>query len=425
VSRSFAIVTLTALAAAAAVAACTVSERSPSDSTGRADSAAPSPATTADATPVEVFAVQVGAFSDSANAMRLRDSLSRAGWRAYVRASEGKAAPAFRVRVAASRDSTLPRLVADGFAATKRDAAVVKDQLRGDSAGATVAVPVNAGTHGMAATVRWAVAPDRRAMLVVEDPASVEAEPLPNGFVFADEGSGVLVQRDSVWDVQPSPDWRRLAVGLAFTVMGRERPEIPAAEWTALARRTALSADSVKKAAFPSSGMSTAYGLAQPAVYDLGVAKVNDERAVVVLPMAGGWRVGWSASGDALLVGTNPARAGDAEPSPHWLAVDLRGQPVASDSEAPATVDWTTGPTLDVSIPIDFTSRHTITAGTRAIESGDGWIVVSERGTRRVVGPGTALVATAKGRFVAALVPNAPAKTPGQPARLVVYDLGQ
>ena len=205
----------------------------------------------------------------------------------------------------------------------------------------------------------------------------------------------------------------------------RERPEIPAAEWTALARRTGLSGDSVKKAAFPSSGMSTAYGLAQPAFYDLGVARVDSARAAVVLPMAGGWRVGWSATGDALLVGTNPARAGDAEPSPHWLAVDLRGRAVTSDSEAPATVDWTTGPTLDVSIPIDFTSRHTITGGTRAIESGDGWIVVSERGTKRIVGPGTALVATAKGRFVAALVPNAPAKTPGQPARLVVYDLGQ
>ena len=420
-SRSFATVALCTIA----LAACTVSERSPSDSTGRGDSAALAPVPAADATPVEVLAVQLGAFSDSANAIRLRDSLSRAGWQAYIRGSEGKAAPAFRVRVAASRDSTLPRLVADGFAATKRDAAVVSDRIRGDSIGAILAVPVNTGTHGMAATVRWAVAPDRRAFLVVEDPASVEAEPLPNGFVFADEGSGVLVQRDSVWDVQPSPDWRRLAVGLAFTVMGRERPAIPAAEWTALARRTALSVDSVKKAAFPSSGMSTAYGLAQPAVYDLGVAKVDSERAAVVLPMAGGWRVGWTSNGDALLVGTNPARAGDAEPSPHWIAVDLRGQPVASDSEAPATVDWTTGPTLDVSIPIDFTSRHSITAGARTIESGDGWIVASERGVRRVIGPGTALVATAKGRFVAALVPAAPAKNPGQPARLVVYDLGQ
>jgi len=417
-----------ALAVAAALGACRVSERSPSDSTGRTESAA-APAATVDATPVEVLAVQLGAYSDSATALRLRDSLSRAGWNAYVRPSEAKAAPAFRVRVAASRDSTLPRLVAAAFAAQRRDAAVVKDQVRGDSLDATVAIPVNTGAHGMAAAVRWAIAPERRALLVVEDPAGVEAEPVPNGFVFADEGSGVVVQRDSVWDVEPSPDWRRLAVGLAFVVPGRERPEIPASEWTALARRTALSADSVKKAAFPSSGMSTAYGLAQPAVYDLSVAKVNEQHAAVVLPMAGGWRVGWSVGGDALLVGVNPARAADAEPSPRWIAVDLRGRAVAGDSEAPAPVAWTDGPTLDVSIPVDFTSRHTIAAGARSIESGDGWISVSDGRTRRIVGPGTALVATASGRFVAALVPVAPVKTgappTGEPARLVVYDLGR
>lgn len=417
------------IASAAVLAACTVSERSPSDSTGRGDSVVAAPTRSPDAMPVEVFAVQLGAFSDTTNAIRLRDSLARAGWQAYIRPSEGKAAPAFRVRVAASRDSILPRLVAAAFAAQRRDAAVVKDQVRGDSLGATSVMPVNTGTHGMAATVRWAVAPDRRAVLVVEDPAGVEAEPLPNGFVFADEGSGVVVQRDSVWDVEPSPDWRRLAVGLAFVVAGRERPAIPAAEWTALARKTALTADSVKKAAFPSSGMSTAFALAQPAIYDLGVARVNEEHAAVVLPMAGGWRVGWSASGDALLVGTNPARASDGEPSPGWIAVDLRGRPVTSDTEAPAPVDWTTGPTLDVSIPIDFTSRHSIPAGARSIESGGGWITVTSGGSSHVVGPGTALVATASGRFIVALVPDAPAK-PGsraadQPARLVLYDIGR
>ena len=413
-----------ALGAALALGACTVSERSTSDSTGHRDSSA-APAISAKGVPVEVLAVQLGAFSDTGNANRLRDSLARAGWRAYIRGSEARESPAFKVRVAASRDTTLPRLVAAAFAAAHRDAAVVKDQVRDDSLGGTVAVPVNTGTHGMTATVRWAVTPDRRGMLITEDPASAEADPLPNGFILADEASGILLQRDGVWDVEPSPDWRRLAVGLAFTIMGRERPEIPAAEWTALARLTGLSADSVKKAAFPSSGMSTAYGVAQPAIYDLSVAPVNGERAAMVLPMAGGWRVGWSAGGDAVLVGTNPARAGDAEPSPQWIAVDLRGRPASTDANSPAPVAWTTGPTLDMSIPIDFSSRHTIAAGSRSFESGGGWITVSDGKTRQVVGPGTALLATASGRFVAALVPNAPAKQPGQPAQLVVYDLGR
>jgi hypothetical protein len=411
--------------AGAIAAACTVSERKTSDSIGAGDRAPTRAPAVADATPVDVFAVQLGAFSDTANAIRLRDSLLRVGWPAYIRASEGKAAPAFRVRVSASRDSTLPLLVAAAFAAGKRDAAMVRDKVRADSLGPVVALPVNTGTHGMAAMIRWAVAPDRRALLVVEDPAGVEAEPLPNGFIFADEGSGVVLQRDSVWDVEPSPDWRRLAVGLAFTLPGRERADIPASDWTLLARRTALSIDSVKNAAFASSGMTAAFAVAQPAIYDLSVARVNDERAAVVLPMAGGWRVGWSADGEAVLVGTNPARAGDDEQSTGWIAVDLRGRPVMDRNESPAPVAWTTGPTLDVSIPVDFASAHTIAAGGWSIESANGWISASSGKTRRIVGPGTALVATARGRFVAALVPVAPGKTPGQPARLVVYDLGQ
>ena len=416
---------LGALLGALGASACTVSERSSSDSTGT-ERAAPAVARATTGTLVAVLAVQLGAFSDTTNAIRLRDSLSRAGWTVYIRSSEGKESPAYRVRVAASRDTTLPRLVAAAFAAAHRDAAVVNDQVRDDSLGATVAIPVNAGPHGMAAMVRWAVAPDRQALLVVEDPVGVEAEPVANGFVFADERDGVVLQRDDVWDVEPSPDWRRLALGLAFTVIGRERPEIPAAEWTALARETGLSADSVKKAAFPSSGMSNAYGVAQPAIYDLRVAPVNGERALVVLPMAGGWRVGWSGNSDAVLVGMNPVRANDAEPSPRFVAVDLRGRPVSGgDSDAPAPVAWTSGPTLDVSIPVDITSRHTIAAGARSIESAGGWITSVTGQTVRVVGPGTALVATTNGRFVAALVPNAPTKTPGQPARLVVYDLGR
>jgi hypothetical protein len=407
------------------IAGCTVSERSTSDSVGVRDSTATKAPAAIDATPVEVFAVQLGAFSDTANAIRLRDSLVRVGWPAYIRASEGKAAPAFRVRVAASRDSTLPMLIAGAFAAGKRDAALVRDRVRADSLATVTAIPVNNGTHGMAAMVRWAVAPDRHALLVVEDPAGVEAEPLPNGFVYADEGSGVVVQRDSVWDVEPSPDWRRLAVGLAFTLPGRERDEVAASEWTMLARRTALPIDSVKKAAFASSGMTMAVAVAQPAIYDLSVAKVNDERAAVVLPMAGGWRVGWSAAGDAVLIGSNPTRAVDDEQSPRWIAVDLRGRPAPNGGDSPAPVAWTDGPTLDSSIPIDFTSGHSIAAGDLSIESANGLITAVGAKTRRVVGPGTALVATARGRFIAALVPVAPSKIPGQPARLVVYDLGQ
>ena len=414
------------LVAVVLAAACSTSERATPDTTAAARAAVP--VTPVSSAPESVLAVQLGAFSDSANARRMRDSLARAGWTAYLRGGTGRGVPAVQVRVAPSRDSLLPRLVVASLVGARREAVVVHDVVGGDSLTTTRVIPVSTGAHGMAASTRWAVAGDRRALLVVEDPTAVEAEPVPDGFVLADESSGAVVQRDSVWDVAPSPDWRRLAVGIAYVVPGRERATIPAAEWSALARRSGLSSDSARKGAFQSSGMSTAYGLAQPAVYDLSVAPVNGARAAVVLPMAGGWRIGWSAGGDALLVGTNPKRAGDDEPASGWIAVDLHGKRVSDAGDTPAPVAWTSGPTLDVSVPVDFVSAHTIAAGGRSIESAGGWVSVREGNASRIVGPGTALVATANGRFVAALVPNAPGKSGApqdQPARLVVYDLGR
>ena len=425
-----------ALAAAlllAGVAGCRIEQRPAHDTASATPAlAARPPGALLDANAeVAVHAVQLGAFSDSTSAKRLRDSLATAGWSAYVVPPNGPtASPAFRVRVAPSRDSVLTRLIAFGLTARGRPAVAVKDLVRAGTVAPQTVMTVSNGSHGMAASARWALSSDKRSLLVVEDPTAVEAEPVPDGFVFASEDLGVAVQRDGVWDVAPSPDWRKLAAGLAFVLQGRERDKIPASEWATLARQTGLSADSLRKGAFTSSGMSLAYGFAQPAVYDFAVAP--DSTGVyhpIVLPMAGGWRVGWSSAGDALLVGANPARAGDDESSPSFVAVDLRGRPIPGETPSPAMVPWTMGPTLDVSVPVDFNEQHTIAAGARTIESGSGWVRVRERseprGVTHVVGPGTALVATASGRFVAALVPNDSGKPGDHPARLVVYDLGQ
>src|SRR5437868_9486125 len=63
--------------------------------------------------------------------------------------------------------------------------------------------PVNRGTQGMAEEIRWAFSPDRKAVLVVADPAGVENEPVPDAFFFGDETRGFQTQMDSVWDVAP------------------------------------------------------------------------------------------------------------------------------------------------------------------------------------------------------------------------------
>src|SRR5205085_9200755 len=82
--------------------------------------------------------------------------------------------------------------------------------------------PVNRGTAGMAEGVSWAFSPDRKSVLVVADPGGVENEPVPNGFFFGDETRGFQTQMDSVWDVQPSPDWKWIGFGRAYTVVRGE-----------------------------------------------------------------------------------------------------------------------------------------------------------------------------------------------------------
>ena len=82
--------------------------------------------------------------------------------------------------------------------------------------GAIVTVtPVNNGTHGMRERISWLFSPDRKAVLVVADPVSSEADALPNGFFFGDETRGFQVQVDSVWDVAVSPDWKWIGFGRA------------------------------------------------------------------------------------------------------------------------------------------------------------------------------------------------------------------
>ena len=282
--------------------------------------------------------------------------------------------------------------------------------------------PVNRGTAGMAERVLWTFSPDRKAILVVADPGGVENEPVANAFFFGDETRGFQTQMDSVWDVQPSPDWKWLGFGRAYSVV---RGEGTGTELiTDVSRRTSIDTATVRAGSFASSGMSMARAMAQPGVIHIPdnprVQAAADSSAPRLFPIARGWRVRWTTDGSTLALGNNPARAEDNEPSQTWAALDPNtGQLHGSlpGNAKLADVSFTMGPTLDRSVPIDMTQAPPIKIErgnkTYTIQSERGVITIMEppavgsTGAQRVVGAGIALAATAGGRYIVALAPKA------------------
>jgi hypothetical protein len=269
----------------------------------------------------------------------------------------------------------------------------------------------------MVSQVRWALSPDGCAMLVVQDPASIEADPLPNGFLFVSERGPTLFQRDSVWDVAPSADWTRLAYGRAFG----SQPDgiadsLSSAEWRRLAARVRLEPDLIRQGAFSCSGMTTMYCVARLYVAEAsGGTKPGAARDTGrALPVLAGWRVRWRADGSALLAGI-PNGSRDDAPATRWLVVDPRDGAIrdtvgAADTAGVAPIAWKAGPMLSYGVALDLASRSELPIDGATIVSEGGWISVSWRGPGGSapsfrVGAGRALAATRGGRFIAAIVP--------------------
>ena len=408
------------VAATVLLAACRSEESPPR-------SAKPDTAVAAAAAFTPGVLIRVALAPDSAAAATLADSLAREGWDASSTRRPGGDGR-WPVSVILAGDSIIGALAARALRDAGLDASIIGS--RPGQRGLAVSVtPVNRGTHGMSARVRWALSGDRRALLVVEDPRSIENEPLPNGFVFAVEGAP-LVQRDSVWDVMPAPSWRRAAYSRAYTTARGESDSIPPREWHRLAGQVGLIESSVRKNAFATSGMVTAYGVARPFVIDATTIADTIPFAVVGLPLAEGWRVGWSRDGSSLAIGAPPEVMGDDAPAARWRLVDpATGQdrgPI--DAAALVRVQWTEGPNLDISTAVDMKQRRAFRSGELDVESEDGWIrVYVHDGARlrapRVVGPGIALTATANGEFLVAIAPDPGAQSYDPPNHLVVYHI--
>jgi hypothetical protein len=296
--------------------------------------------------------------------------------------------------------------------------------------------PVNRGPAGMAERVLWAFSPDGKSVLVVADPGGVENEPVANGFFFGDEARGFQTQMDSVWDVQPSPDWKWIGFGRAYAVV---RGEGTGTDLIAdVARRTSIDTASLRAGSFASSGMAMSRAVAQPGVIhipdDPRQLSAGDSAAPRLFPIARGWRVRWTTDGTTLALGNNPARAEDNEPSQTWAALDpTTGQLHGSlpSSAKLAETKFTVGPTLDRSVPIDMTQSPPIQIrrGTQnfTILSNRGVITIAEppgvgsTGAQRVVGAGVALAATAGGRYIVALAPKQRPDPNGMAVEPVVY----
>jgi hypothetical protein len=296
--------------------------------------------------------------------------------------------------------------------------------------------PVNRGTHGMAERVLWAFSPDRKAVLVVADPGGVENEPVPNGFFFGDEARGFQTQIDSVWDVEPSPDWKWIGFGRAYTVVGGGGTGTDLL--TEVSRRTSIDTATLRAGSFPASGMSLARAIAQPGVIHIPdnprMQAAADSAAPRLFPVARGWRVRWTTDGTTLAVGNSPARAVDNEPSQTWSALDpvtgaLHG--TLPSNASLADVKFTMGPTLDRSLPFDMTQAVPIQIQrgkqTFTIQTTRGVITITDppgvgsTGAQRVVGAGVALAATAGGRYIIAIAPRSKPDPNGIAVEPVVY----
>ncbi|HEY0971624.1 MAG TPA: hypothetical protein VGE02_11710 [Gemmatimonadales bacterium] len=420
---------------ALALAGCDSGEGVPaaaSASAGRAGSSAPRQR--------EIVAIEVAALGDSMSAARMRDSLADAGWPvALVRQVRGDTLPPWRVRVSPAGDQELARMAGVRLASQGRQTRLAREIAAVEGPSVTVQ-PVNRGGRGAISRLRWTTAPGRHAFLAVESVTAIENEPAPDGFILAGEMGGrpLVVQRDSVWDVAPGPEWERVAYGRAFLIPTGGRDSVSIRRWGAVAGRTNLDISTIQRGAFNASSMNRLAGFAQPAVEVLHPDSVRDSQLMwqvtAPLPVAGGWRVRWSADGRTLAVGLPPGSASsprvprDDAPAAQWLAVDLRTHLVrgALPSHVQlASVSWVEGPTFDVSVDPP-TSAPPIDVQGGVVETAGGWVVIRGQrtgGRRFVVGPGVALAATASGRFVLAVVPVVDPEEGAPRLRPVVYQI--
>jgi len=304
---------------------------------------------------------------------------------------------------------------------------------------AVSATSVNQGTSGLRSQIRWVMPPDSSAILVVVDPVGIENDAIPNAFFFGSETRNFQARMDSVWDVAPSPDWQMIAFSRAYVLRGDETDTIPAAEWVALSRRTGIDTATLVQSSFPTSGMATLRGIAQPGMIripaDIRAPNAADEAAPRTFAVAKGWQVRWTPDAASIALGNNPAKADDNEQSVSWTDLDAKTGAIHGTFPAGAKLAvprWVKGPVLENGTSIDMSAAPVLNvkvgSKTFAIESARGVITARETTAGAdsaavpfTIGSGKAVVATRGGRYIVALAPRKNAVANEIPVEAVVY----
>jgi hypothetical protein len=383
--------------------------------------------------PTPYYAVQLGSYTDAAAAARTAAALTDSGWNPVVHpVTEGRI-PRWQLYVAVARDSVLPEFVAAGVRIAGAEALVVRETFTGREVGAALlgyeALPV-VPVPRLTSKTRWMLSPDSMALLAVEDGAGARGEARPDGVVYANERLDCYARFDSVWDVAPAPDWRRLAYGHVGPLPSGDPTPVASADGAPPTLVGALPDEDEgvvepRRREVLEKTRPMLVTLPQRGRIALGRGLPTLTRAP--LRVGGGWRVAWSRDGQTVYSATVPHVVRDDAAGRSWNALPEGGPARQLSSEEAARIpdaDWVKGPTLDPSLPVVLTRRASPAARGR-ITSVGGWIRVTGRGRRgQILGPGVLLAATRAGNFVLALAPQVNALRDAPTAQLVVYATG-
>ena len=364
----------------------------------------------------KVLAIEARSLTDSAEATYLRDSLNTAGWTTSVvsSSSNGRRVHVVRVSLTTSSDN-MPLLVSAALKRAGLAGTIVAD-ASAPAAPEVNDIPLHTTIEAPVVRLLWLQSASKRGMIVVRDAAGAGGEAVPNAFVLVSEAGMFTTQSDSVWDVEPSPNWRWVAFSRAH-VLPADGGTVSDAQWSALSTATTANADSLRQSAFPLNAMRSAYGVAL--TYLVNLPWPNTELGPPRLLGPLGWRLQWTATRNRLMIGGNPTVAREGEMSSTAFFINAaNGRRVPATAMAPVMREerWGLAMRLDPGRPLDLEIPRVFATEAGNVESRDGWVRL--RG--KIIGPGALIAPTRMARYIAVLLRDPDLSTS---ARIVVYEI--